>query len=212
MNKDQDYELETRRTYDRIAADYCRTTPAPGVRETIIRSANRFIELLPRSGDILVLGSGDGRDAELFIRWKHSATLLDYSTAMTNLARERLGSGRIVQGDFRWVPFRRDVFAGVWASGCLYHVRKSSLPGVIASIRRILHFSGVLYLNLRRGFGERLDPRPRSYPYGGPRFYGFYTDDEVMDLMAGFEIVEQRHVDPVLGEDYIQLWARKVKE
>lgn len=212
MVEHDDPETATRETYDRIAADYCRTTPAPAVRGVIVRAALEFLAFLTDPSRILVLGAGDGRDATIFLRGGHSTTLLDYSMSMIRLARALVPSARIVQGDVRFLPFAPATFDAVWASACLYHVRRSWLPGIATAIYHLLRPGGVIYLNLRRGSGETLDPRPRSYSHGGPRFYAFYGDDEALAIMNGFEILEQRTSDPVLGEDYLQLWARRPRE
>lgn len=204
-----DVEAITRTTYDLIAESYCRDTPSPDVREAIKSSAHRFASLIRPNSRLLILGSGDGRDAEVFISMGHRTVTLDYSAAMTKLARQRVPVADGVLADFRWLPFLDSTFDGVWASACLYHVRKSSLPGVIKSILTTLRPGGVFYINLRRGTDEKLDPHPRSYPIGGPRFYAFYTQSEVLTLLSDFDILEFRAVDPVLGEDYFQSWTRK---
>jgi SAM-dependent methyltransferase len=204
-----DVEAITRSTYERIAESYCRDTPSPDVRDAIISSARRFESLLRPKSKVLILGGGDGRDAEVFIALGHRTVTMDYSAAMTKLARRRVPTAECVLADFRSLPFSESTFDGVWASACLYHVRKSSLSGIIKSILNLLRPGGSFYLNLRRGAHEKLDPHPRSYPIGGLRFYAFYTESEALTLLSDFDILELRMVDPVLGEDYLQLWTRK---
>lgn len=205
-----DVEAITRNTYNLIAEPYCRDTPSPDVREAIKSSARRFASLLRPNSRLLILGGGDGRDAEVFIALGHNTVTLDYSAAMTKLARLRVSAADCVLADFRWLPFLDSTFDGVWASACLYHVRKSTLPGIIKSILTTLKPGGAFYINLRRGAHEKLDPHPRSYPIGGPRFYAFYPQSEVLTLISDFEILEFRMVDPALGEDYFQVWSRKL--
>jgi SAM-dependent methyltransferase len=204
-----DVEAITRSTYEIIAESYCRDTPSPDVRDAITSSAHKFESLLRPNSRLLILGGGDGRDAEVFIALGHSTVTMDYSAAMTNLGRRRVPAADCVLADFRRLPFRESTFDGVWASACLYHVRKSSLSGVIKGILDILRPGGNFYLNLRRGTLEKLDPHPRSYPIGGPRFYAFYTANEASDVLSDFDILELRLIDPALGEDYLQFWTRK---
>lgn len=209
---DECVEQITRQTYDRIAAEYCASTPAPRVRRRIVRAALMFERLLVRNGHILVLGAGDGRDAAIFLAKGHRTTSLDYSAAMLHLGKERLrrwSRSASVLANIKSSPFRSGVFQGIWASACLYHVRKSALTAIMPRLHDLLAPGGVLYLNLRRGEGERLDPSPRSFPAGGPRFYAFYSQSEVLSLVTSFDILDIRFVDPIFGEDFVQAWLRK---
>jgi SAM-dependent methyltransferase len=207
-----DVERITQRTYDRIARDYCRDTPRWDVRQVILASALEFLSYLEARSTILVLGAGDGRDAQLFASAGHRPVLLDYSRAMLDLAAQRLPGADTIMADFRRIPLADSSVDAVWASACLYHIRKSSLRATLARVRAVLRPGGHLYLNLRSGEGELLDPAPRSFPSGGPRFYAFYSQAEVLDLLAIFEILKLQRYDRVLGFDYFQLWLKTLPE
>ena len=207
-----DVEEITRVTYEKIALEYCQNTPSPEVRNVIVESAAEFAYFLNPESTILVLGAGDGRDAEIFSKLGHRAIMLDYCSAMLSLARRRLPFGEAVKADFRNLPFTLSAFDGAWASACLYHVRKSSLPHVISRVFETLRPGGVFYFNLRSGVGEKLDPHPRSFPVGGARFYAFYSKSEVLDLVSRFDILKLQSFNRVLKEDYFQLWIRKPQE
>ena len=202
-------EAITRATYDNIAEEYCRDTPAPVVRETIKRQADEFNSHLRIGSAIAILGCGDGRDAGWFLDWGHRVCLVDYSRAMANLARKRVADSHVLLADFRFLPFARNSFDAVWASACFYHVRKSFVRGIFDQILDVLRPGGLLFFNLRKGTGEKLDPHPRSFPRGGPRFYAFYSESEVNELVSMFEVIRVESFDAVLKDDYFQLIVRK---
>lgn len=202
-------ESVTRITYDRIAGDYCANTPSASVRATIVARAQHFESLLPSSSRVLVVGAGDGRDAVIFKERGHRPVMLDYSRAMLQLAKLKCSTTPMILADMRAMPLREHRFAGIWASACLYHVRKIHFSRLVDVLLYLLSPRGLLYINLRKGEGERMDPRPRSYPDGGPRFYAFYSEQEVLRLFERFEVVDYITQDPVLKDDYFQLIVRR---
>jgi ubiquinone/menaquinone biosynthesis C-methylase UbiE len=202
-------EAITRSTYERIAADYCATTPSREARTSVLRSLDQFAHLLTPCARVLVLGAGDGRDAEILNAQGFRTVSVDVTQAMLTLARSRLGCADLVRADIRNLPFQLESFGGVWAGSCMYHLRKASLPQAIDRIRAVLEPGGAFYMNLRRGSGERLDPAPRSYSRGGSRFYALYSWTEIELIIQDFELVARQDVDPVFAEDYHQVWLRK---
>jgi len=206
-----DFEELTKHTYTTIARDYCTKTPSPEVRLAIIESIHWFCKYLPRNAEVLVVGAGDGRDAEVLSGIGHTPILIDYCQEMIVLAKQRLPNREIVLGDIGRLEeyFEGRTFHGVWGSACLYHLTKDRLRNTISAIYNLLRPDGVFYLNLRKGQGEQLIERPRSYPEGGPRFYAFYEQREVIELISVFEILKIVAVDPVLKEDYYQVWLRR---
>ncbi len=199
----------TRATYNRIAVAYCQKTLGARMRPKIIAALHEFEALLPRSSNVLVLGCGDGRDAQILAARGHRCILVDFSEAMLALSMKVVPECPKVLADFRRFPLKRETCDGVWASTCLYHIRKSSLRAVIYDISKVLKRRGIFYCNLRRGAGEGLDQNPRSFPDGGPRFYAFYSQAEVLDLFSQFEVLKFVSYDDVLQEDYFQLWLRR---
>jgi len=204
-----DVERITRETYDRIAVPYCSRTNTGRMRPRILVAEDAFERLLRRRSKILILGAGDGRDAELFIDRGHRCVLLDYSLPMLALAGKRVPLGIRILADIRELPFSSESFDAVWASACLYHLRHCSLPTVLSQIHELLRLDGYFYCNLRTGTGEYLDPAPRSFPEGGPRFYAFYSCSQIAPLFAAFQLIRVLDQDEVLGRDYLQVWSQK---
>jgi SAM-dependent methyltransferase len=198
----------TRDTYEQIAEQYCATTPSAAVRSTILHSARLFLEELSGPASVLVLGAGDGRDAEYFRSHECRVVCVDYCAAMNRLALRRLQQRVVVAGELTALPVADRSFGGVWASACLYHLPKTHLETALREVRRCLKPSGVFYLNLRRGSGERVEPNPRSFPHGGPRYYAYYSRRDVRRLLEPFSIKRFWSTDPVLGTDYVQVIAR----
>ncbi|WP_276482300.1 class I SAM-dependent DNA methyltransferase [Paraflavitalea pollutisoli] len=205
------YEEITLATYNTIAASYATDTIFPVFRSMIEKSAALFLELLPNHNrnNLLIVGSGDGRDGWLFKDAFRDIILYDYSTAMMDIARVRLPGARYIVNDLRDLQFPANSIDGVWASTCLYHLQKKHLPSVINRIQGALQPGGLFYLNLKTGAGELLDPHPPSYPQGGARFYAFYEKGEVMELLKQFEVLHYQDEHESLTIPYMQIIVKK---
>jgi SAM-dependent methyltransferase len=198
----------TRATYDRIAIDYCRTTASYPTCRALATSARVLATWLSPKSRVLILGAGDGRDATTFLELGHIPVLLDFSIAMLTIARQRHPLCHIVLADMRCLPFSAELFDAVWASTCIYHIRKQFLLTLFDEVFRVLRPKGLLYFNTRKGTGQLLDSRPRSYPRGGSRFYAFYHLSELQPVVRSFEVLRFEELDVILG-DYYQFWLRK---
>lgn len=209
VNVNVDVEAITKETYNRTAKDYSFHAHAAFFRQWISASLADFDRFLQPKAMVLILGCGSGKDACFFIEKGHTCILLDYSVAMLEIAKLELPGVPSILADIRWLPFTKGRLDGVWASTCLYHIRKESIQRVIEGVFDTLKPGGLFYLNLRAGAEEKLDPAPRSFPFGGPRFYAFYSEEEVMHLAGGFEVLKFLTTDSASGRDYFQLWLKK---
>jgi SAM-dependent methyltransferase len=201
----------TRETYDRVAVQYCETTRVNDTRQAVVSTLADFVEELAPNSRVLVLGAGDGRDAALLLAAGHRVVCVDYSTSMLALCRAAAPTAEMWQEDMRSLALEPASFDAVWASACLYHVQKRHLPGILSQILHGLKPHGRAYLNLRLGSGEVLEPHPRSFPEGGPRFYAYYDVEEALALVHRFFVARIRTADPAL-RDYVELWLIKLEQ
>ena len=113
--------------------------------------------------------------------------------------------------DMRDLQFPDELFDGVWANGCVYHIPKTDLFPLLKEILRVLKSSGALSFNFKIGEGEQLEKNPRSFQ-GGPRFYAYYTIDEMENSLntVGFEVLGKKlYPAQIFNEDIAQIWACK---
>jgi SAM-dependent methyltransferase len=205
----------TQITYDQIASDYSSMVDELVSDSWIGRFEesllNDFLSLTKSTNPyVLDLGCGNGKDTEYLRQGGASVVGIDYSRGMLEEAKKRINEGIICQMDMRSLGFSGEVFDGVWANGCIYHVPKNSLLLVLQEIMRVLTPSGVLSFNFKIGTGEKLEKAPRSFQRG-PRFYAYYKVNEIEKSlrMIGFEVLGvKRYPEKISNEEITQIWVR----
>ena len=210
----------TRDAYDLIASGY-----AQRINDLVSHTwvgkfekslLDRFVALVMRDGEriakVLDIGCGNGKDTiHLSQRGGVIATGVDYSSGMLSEARKSSARVSFVQMDMRNLGFSGSCFGGVWANGCIYHVRKSEATRVLLEVKRVLKPSGVFSFNFKVGAGEELQESPRSYG-AEPRFYAYYGIEEMRSLVAqtGLKLTElEQYPKTILGERIVQVWTSK---
>lgn len=68
---------------------------------------------------------------------------------------------------FQQVNFNQ-AFDGIWACASLLHVPRAELVDALRRLRRALRPGGVLYVSLKIGAGETLEPDGRFFSYHTP--------------------------------------------
>ncbi|TWT03777.1 bifunctional 2-polyprenyl-6-hydroxyphenol methylase/3-demethylubiquinol 3-O-methyltransferase UbiG [Reyranella sp. CPCC 100927] len=213
----RDHVARNLETYDAIADHYDGVTAAPAIRAWKEASMRRFAAYLPGTR-VLVPGCGEGRDSRYLQSLDLEPLSFDLSSRMLALARGKDPHGRYTCLDLRDMNrLPAGAFDGIWASGCLYHLTKAEFIDCIAACRALLAHSGVLYVSMKEGQGERyeeptLGPR---YPGGdaarallrGVRFYAYYQRDELLAALAGFDVLHEQRVEPAEGG--FEFWLRK---
>lgn len=184
------------REYDAETADFWNLFPDAFI-DTFAKQA---------TGKVLDVGSGPGRDGLLLQKQGLEVVCLDASDAMIKLSTDR-GLESII-GDFNDLPFSDGSFDGVWAYTSLLHVPKSEVHKSFSEIARVLKRDGTLGLGMIEGNTELYR---ESSGVGLPRWFSFYTREELEDLLAahGFETTYFEVFKP-RTKNYLNFLARKV--
>ena len=213
LNADDDHVTQTIATYNLIAPDY-KLTATPEMRAWEENSMRRFRGYLAGSR-VLVPGCGDGRDSRFLSSLGLMAHSFDLSTGMLEIARARDPDGSYALMDLRDIDQCPGPFDGIFASGCLYHLTKPEFARCVGACRTLLAPGGILYLNMKRGEGERFEEKPGpTYPGGaearerlqGRRFYAYYQREELRRLLQGFTILHEQELIP--GDGGFEFWLR----
>jgi ubiquinone/menaquinone biosynthesis C-methylase UbiE len=207
----------TRDTYDSIAILYSKKisdlVSNTWVGEYEKQLLDRFLQLIKGfNPSILDIGCGNGKDTAYLISKGATVVGIDFSSKMLQEAKKRVINGMFYQMDMRNLEFSAQVFNGVWANGCIYHVPKVELSQVLKEVLRVLKPSGVFSFNLKVGIGERLEDNPRSFA-GGSRFYAYYTVREIKNCLkrAGFKVLETKiYPKKIFNEKVFHIWACKL--
>lgn len=211
MNNMSDTKEQTRQGYDRSATAYAERVADKHPSEV----AARFCSLLPKRGNILDLGCGPGRDANIFASQGYSVVGIDFSPEMVDLARKACPQGSFHVMDIEQISFPKHSFDGVWASASLLHVSKVHLSRVLESINDVLKPEGAFYLSVKCGSGEGIESDTR---YGGDiqKFWSYHDEETLRHHLtaAHFEVTEcvviSENVD-YEGHPIIRMLSKKVR-
>ena len=93
---------------------------------------------------LLDLCCGSGLHSLELVRAGVAPVGLDYSAPLLELARGRVAAAKLVRGDMRYLPFRRDTFRSIvnFFTSFGYFVREDDNESVVAEIARVLDRDG----------------------------------------------------------------------
>lgn len=206
-----DHVSKTIATYDRFAQDWVAVANNAEIEDWITDSIKRFAGWLPGL-DVLVPGCGDGRDSVCLSQQGKTVHSFDLSAAMLQIARSRVDAGSLWQMDLRELGSLQQCYAGIFASGCLYHLMPEEFIQFVADAADRLTEQGVFYLNMKLGQGMEMRHTPKpNYPGGataqrllqGDRFYAYYNEAQLEEILLGrFNLQMKRmlapHPEPVV--------------
>lgn len=111
-----------------------------------------FLRLLRRDGIVLDLAGGYGRCTPHLLEKAKFAVIGDLSIDELRLAKENLEELAIdfVQLDMFNLPFRDEVFDGIWITQAFEYVPPDKLKGFIESLASALKPHGVIFCNVER--------------------------------------------------------------
>lgn len=126
-----------------------------------------FLSLLPAGAVILELGCGAGRDSEFMIGRGFDVRPTDGTPEMAQAAQQRLG---IPVAILKFADLdEKQTCDGIWASACLLHVPRESLPAILAKVYAALKKGGAFYASFKAGETEGRDQFDRYYNYPSER-------------------------------------------
>lgn len=149
---------------------------------------------------LLELGAGPGKDS-LFFKEQGLVTFsTDISPEMVRLCQEKGLDAEVMS--FAELDIPDNSFDAIWALNCLLHVPKKELKGVLKEIKRVLKPSGLFYLGVYGG--EDFEGVWEEDPYEPKRFFSFYEDEAIKQVLLAFFSIESFKVIPkeVVGGNY----------
>lgn len=126
-----------------------------------------FLDALDGSR-LLDVGCGPGSDLEHLSAVGYDVTGLDITPAFLRAASDRVPDASLARGDMRQLPFRRDVFDGIWSSASFLHVPRSDATRTLREFRRVLTDGGIVYVSVKRFERDLRDADDRYFEYYGP--------------------------------------------
>ena len=194
--KINDYLSETRKSYDdpQIVREYWERK-----KDFInLRDLERMVAYLGRSGKVLDLGCGPGRDSRYLGSCGLFVIGIDYASSMISFARRQhssLKNVKFYKMDMHKLDFPDESFDGVWASASLLHIPKKELLAVLREIHRVIRKKGILYVHVKKGRGERMLLDTGKYSKPVKRLFTFFTKRELERFLvdSGFTPISFDH-------------------
>ncbi|WP_416730813.1 class I SAM-dependent methyltransferase [Fictibacillus sp. JL2B1089] len=174
-----------------------------------IKELDLFIAALRNDGfhSLLDMGAGSGQHGKYLSDHKLDVTCIDLSPNMVETCRAKGLSAEIM--DYYTLDFQAESFDAVWAMNTLLHVPKVSLPAVLKNIHTVLAQDGLFYMGVYGGKDSEGVWQEDSYI--PKRFFSFYTDENLLEVVSPLFDVIDFHIVPEAGGsmDFQSLMLRK---
>lgn len=162
---------------------------------------DRFLKYVPKSGNILDLGCGSGRDTKAFLELGYQVEAIDGSEELCLLASKYTGI-EVRCMDFAQIDFRGR-YDAIWACASLLHISSEKLPNVLARLREALRDDGIIYMSFKYGdfAGER-----------DGRFFLDMTEERFHEILGetnGLKLIEEWHSEDVRREKKVE-WYNSI--
>ncbi len=203
--KVKDVIKKTIETYNRIAKKYNFYNKDKLMQYQL----NYFISLLPKNALILDAGCGTGRDAKYLSDEGCKVVGIDISDGMLEEAKSSVKQADFKKMDLLDLKFNKDEFDGIWAMASLFHIPKTELNKGLKGIHNVLKKSGVFYLSVKEGEGEKI-VNDEKYD-NDQRLYVFYTQEELESLIKKnkFNIIKSE-VSVNRGHRWVEIFCKKI--
>jgi ubiquinone/menaquinone biosynthesis C-methylase UbiE len=181
-----DHVKQTITVYNSIAAQYAVSAEAHAPEP----EREKFVGLVPKGSRVLDAGCGSGRDSAYFEHHGIEVTGIDLCEPLLAIARKVAFNAEFLTMDLRDINFPDQSFDGVWASASIIHLKRSEIPGVIASFFRILKSGGTCVILVKAGTKDEFVKEKMTADTA--RYYTYFSEDEIKDFMleAGFNVTE----------------------
>lgn len=133
---------QTLLTYEREAEVFLRQWGRKKYKRPAL--LKEWVTVLPKRAVLLDLGCGAGQDARYLTKLGHRVIGLDRTMPLLRFARRRSPSVPFVLADIRALPVRAGTLDGMWAAASLIHLRKDTVPSVLAVLHQLMKPAGLL--------------------------------------------------------------------
>ncbi|MFS0673510.1 class I SAM-dependent methyltransferase [Ornithinibacillus sp. 179-J 7C1 HS] len=141
---------------------------------------------------LLEIGAGPGKDSLYFKENGLDTFSIDISPEMIKLCKDKGLNASVMS--FYNLDFPDHHFDSIWALNCLLHVPKEDMKKVLSEIKRVLKPSGLFYLGVYGG--ENSEGIWEDDHYSPKRFFSFYEDDSLKELLSESFHIEYFKVVP----------------
>ena len=182
-------EKTTLESYDKIAKWWSDKNGAVTIWNKEIET---FLKLLGK-GNILEIGAGSGRDAELFIKAGYGYAGIDVSSKLLEIARKRVPGALFLEQSVYELNFPKGTqFDGFWTAMTLLHIPKLKIDQALQQIKKFVKNYGFGFNSNKEGMGEKMESKTADYGSDDKRFFSYYSKEEFENILLrnGFQIIK----------------------
>ncbi|GGA89374.1 class I SAM-dependent methyltransferase [Ornithinibacillus halotolerans] len=164
------------------------------VQDWKVKERDTFLTYLKsiNAQNILEIGAGPGKDSLYFKEQGLSPVSTDISPEMVELCKKKGLDAKVM--DFKHLTFPDHHFDAVWAMNCLLHVPKNEIGLVLTEIKRVLKPTGLFYMGVYGG--EDFEGIWEDDFYTPKRFFSFYEDEAIKDLVSKYFTIKSFNIVP----------------
>lgn len=139
---------------------------------------------------MLEIGAGPGQDSLFFKENGYQVVCTDLSPEMVRICKERGLDARVM--DYYKMDFPDGTFDAIYAMNCLLHVPKDQIRVVLGEIHRVMKPQGLFYLGVYGG--QDSEGIWEKDFYEPKRFFSFFTDEKMIELVEEYYHIETFNV------------------
>jgi 2-polyprenyl-3-methyl-5-hydroxy-6-metoxy-1,4-benzoquinol methylase len=169
--------------------------------DTPSRTVEYAIRLFGEAGvhEVLVPGSGYGRNAVVFAQSGFLVTGIEISTTAGTLARQNPQGVRYHQGSVLDMPFDGSMYEGIYCYNLLHLFRKNERTLFLARCRAQLKDGGVMFFvvfsDMEPSYGTGRLVEENTFESKPGREVHYYSDEDLVSEFRDFEVVETGMVE-----------------
>lgn len=194
---------KTLQSYNKFAKNYVEST-----FDTILQyQLTQFTSFL-KGKKVLDAGAGSGRDSLYLKEEGLTISAIDISPEIVKEAKKKT-KVNVKEMDLSKLDFKDKSFDGIWSCASFIHIPKKNAEKTLKEFNRVLTEQGILYLGLREGTSEGLEPYINLSRE--EVLISYYTQNEIEELIRknGFDIITTYIEKDNEGISWINLFARK---
>lgn len=175
-------------TYEKIAVKYAQQYFDDMVDVPYI---NKFLDMLPKRGKILDIGSGPGQFAKHMSEKGFEVTGIDFSQVMVAIAKERVPKVDFRHMDMRQLNFPDNSFDGVFSAYSLIHIPSEEVLATLKGFHRVLKAGGYVEIAVQKGEADKIIDEP--FMPTEKMFFNFFTEERITKFLedAEFQVASQ---------------------
>lgn len=153
---------------------------------------------------IVEIGCGSGRDAVSILTKTNNYLGIDVAPELLAHAQAKSPQARFEVADLETYEFPQGI-DGVYASASLIHSPKEVLQEVFARLYGAMLPGGVLFLSMKEKPVYQEFTATNEF---GTRTYYYYSEADLRELLAGFEILVSR-IEHFAKQEWLEVLVRK---